>query len=236
MSRAVLLMTGNAHKVEELRAFFPWARLLTLRDHPLDAEPVEDADTFEGNALIKASAGLAHLAARSRAGALPGAEYPLALADDSGVSVDALGGAPGVLSARYAPGSDADRARALLSALDRAGAHAPAARAARFTCALALCGLTDADAALLGDLAAFEGLAWGETAAGERALLAVGRCEGLIAPSPAGAGGFGYDPVFALPDGRRVAELSAAEKAAVSHRGAAARALSPALRLLCAAR
>ena len=232
--RPVLLMSGNAHKVEELRAFFPWARLITLRDYPIAEEPVEDAPTFEGNALIKASAGVAHLRALSArlelSSELSGA---LALADDSGVSVDALGGAPGVLSARYAPGGDADRARALLDALAAAGARTPEERAARFTCTLALCGLTAEDEELLGDLAGLDGLAWGQTAAGERALLATGRCEGSISLAPRGEGGFGYDPVFSLPDGRGVAELSAQEKAAVSHRGAAVRALAPALSLLC---
>ena len=239
VGRPVLLMSGNAHKVEELRAFFPWARLITLRDYPIAEEPVEDAPTFEGNALIKASAGVLHLRALSARPDLSSELSPelggaLALADDSGVSVDALGGAPGVLSARYAPGGDADRARALLDALAATGARTPEERAARFTCVLALCGLTAEDEELLGDLAALEGLSWGRTAAGERALLATGRCEGSIFLAPRGEGGFGYDPVFSLLDGRGVAELTPEEKAAVSHRGAAVRALAPALQLLCA--
>ena len=238
-------MSGNAHKVEELRAFFPWVDLLTLRDYPIKSEPVEDADTFEGNALIKASAGLAHLRAladaRSRfiddANSLVEVmtlTNALSLADDSGLCVEALDGAPGVLSARYAPGSDADRARALLSALSEAGVNDPSARGAYFVCVLALCGVTEEEAARLGDLSAFPGLTWGWSAAGERALIAEGTCEGSIAFTPRGGGGFGYDPVFLLSDGRCVAELSEREKAAVSHRGAAVRALAPALQRLCA--
>jgi XTP/dITP diphosphohydrolase len=236
-------MSGNAHKVQELSASFPWLDLLTLRDYPIAAEPVEDSDTFEGNALIKASAGLAHLRALSDSKARLIEDTPslievmtlsssLSLADDSGVCVDALDGAPGVLSARYAPGSDAHRTRALLDALTAAGAHEPSARRARFICVLALCGLTEGDAERLGDLSAFPGLTWGWSAAGERALIAEGCCEGSIALTPRGAGGFGYDPVFLLPDGRCVAELSEREKAAISHRGAAVRALAPALRAL----
>lgn len=123
------------------------------------------------------------------------------LADDSGLCVDALGGRPGVYSSRYAD-SDAARIARLLSELDVAGAHEPAKRTARFVCAACLV-----------------------TPDGEVAI-AEGVCEGVIAKAPAGANGFGYDPVFFLPDREKtMAQLTADEKHTVSHRGRALRAL-----------
>lgn len=172
-----VLATHNAHKVEELR------RILgeRLGSHELVAyagpDAIEDADTFEGNALIKARAAFAHTG-------LP------ALADDSGIAVEALGGAPGIHSARYAgTRDDGDNLRLLLANLEGVGD-----RAARFVCAAAL---VDAD--------------------GE--VVVRGEWPGVVLEAPAGEGGFGYDPIF-RPDGksRSAAELSAAEKDAASHR------------------
>jgi XTP/dITP diphosphohydrolase len=143
--------------------------------------PDESADSYAGNALIKGRA-----AAR-----LTGC---LVLADDSGLEVDALGGAPGVRSARYGgPGlDDAGRVRLLLDALR---AVPPAKRAARFRCVIAL---VEPDG---------------------REQLVEGTVEGFIAEAPRGSGGFGYDPVFFYPPlGRTLAELTEAEKARVSHR------------------
>jgi XTP/dITP diphosphohydrolase len=147
----------------------------------------ETGETFRDNAILKANA-------FARSAGLP------ALADDSGLEVDALGGAPGVRSARYAgPGaSDADRIALLLRNL----AHVPAAqRQARFRCTMAL--------------ATPEGLVG----------TVDGTCEGEIAFAPRGSNGFGYDPVFLLPHlGRTMAELRDEEKHAISHRGRAGRA------------
>lgn len=175
-----VLATHNAHKVQELR------RILgdRLGPHGLVAydgpDAVEDADSFEGNALIKAREAYAHTG-------MP------ALADDSGIAVEALGGAPGIHSARYAgTRDDGDNLRLLLANL--AGV---ADRRARFVCAAAL---VDAD--------------------GE--FVVRGEWPGTVLEDPAGEGGFGYDPVF-RPDGetRSAAELSPAEKDADSHRARA---------------
>jgi XTP/dITP diphosphohydrolase len=157
-------------------------------------EPVEDADTFEGNARIKALAYARALGASC-------------LAEDSGLEVDALGGAPGVHSARYAgEGStreQKDRANndKLLSAL----AGVPVERrGARFVCALCLV-----------------------DASGEVLFETRGTYDGVIAEVPRGEGGFGYDPLLWLPDlGQTSAELAPSEKNARSHRGKATRALA----------
>ncbi|MCR8671403.1 RdgB/HAM1 family non-canonical purine NTP pyrophosphatase [Agrococcus sp. HG114] len=182
----VVVATRNPHKVEELQRILapllPGVELLP-DDGP---EPVEDGDTFEANALIKARA------AHERTG-LP------ALADDSGIEVDALGGAPGIHSARYA-GTRDDRDNLELLLANLAGARD---RAARFVCAAAW---VDAD---------------GET-------VVRGEWQGEIADAPRGEGGFGYDPIFVPHDGggRAAAELTAEEKDALSHRRIAFSALA----------
>lgn len=186
----IVLGTGNAHKVTELGAILgpllPGVEF-ARSDGP---SPVEDGDTFVANALIKARA--AHLHS-----GLP------AIADDSGIVVDLLDGAPGIHSARFAgTGVDEDNRRLLL---DRLGDATD--RTARFVCAAVY---VDAD----------------------RVLEHVATWEGSVLDAPRGTGGFGYDPVF-VPDGaggRTAAELSAEEKNAVSHRGQAFRALAAALR------
>lgn len=191
----LVLATLNPGKARELAALLgevPY-EVVPLGALPGATAPEETAATYEGNARIKARA-----AAR-----LGGC---LALADDSGLEVDALGGAPGVASARYGgPGlSDADRVRLLLRAL--AGVPAEL-RTARFRCVIALV----------------------DPAGSER--LSEGVVEGLIAEAPAGDGGFGYDPVFYYPPlGRTFAELAAEEKARVDHRGRAMAAARAALR------
>jgi XTP/dITP diphosphohydrolase len=126
-----------------------------------------------------------------------------ALADDSGLSVDALEGAPGVYSARYAPGTDADRVRKLLGALTGVPAEK---RSARFVCAMAF---------------AVPGL---------KTTLVEGTCEGSIGHDPRGENGFGYDPVFLVGGGpKTMAELTMSEKNAISHRGQALRMIAPTL-------
>ena len=193
---AFVLATHNAHKVDELR------RILgeRLGHHQLigydGPEPVEDADTFEGNALIKARAAAVFTG-------LP------AIADDSGIAVDALGGAPGIHSARYAgTRDDGDNLRLLLTNL-----QGVADRRAQFVCAAALVDVAAVDA----------GSPFEHT---ER-----GTWPGSVLEAPAGGGGFGYDPIF-RPDGLDVssAELTADEKNAQSHRARAFGLLVAALR------
>lgn len=182
----VVVATRNPHKVEELgrilAPLLPGVELLPATG----PEPVEDGDTFEANALIKARA------AHAETG-LP------ALADDSGIEVDALGGAPGIHSARYA-GTRDDRDNLELL-LERLGETSD--RGARFVCAAA----------------------WVDD---EGETVVRGEWPGTIADAPRGEGGFGYDPIF-LPhdgDGRAAAQLSAAEKDALSHRRIAFTALA----------
>lgn len=182
--RQVVLATHNAHKVEELRRILG-PQLgdieLLVYDGP---EPVEDGGTFEANALIKARAAFEYTG-------VP------AIADDSGISVDALGGAPGIHSARYAgTRDDGDNLRLLVSNMTGIGN-----RSARFTCA----------AAYVAD-----GVEHVE----------VGSWPGRLLESPTGGNGFGYDPVF-QPEGFEVsaAQLAPDEKNAVSHRAQAFAAL-----------
>ena len=179
--------THNQHKVREISQILPGFDIV-----PDDPEGVvEDAPDFTGNALIKVRA----IAARHHG------EW--CMADDSGLEVKALGGAPGVRSARYAgePANTPNNNTLLLRNLEGV-----ADRAANFTCAVAL---VDPDG---------------------REHTVVGRCFGRIALAPSGAEGFGYDPLF-VPDGhdKSFAELSAAEKNAISHRG---HALAEAAKLL----
>ena len=189
--RRVVLATGNAGKQRELAALLVPRGLELVLQTALGIEPVEETgQTFEANALLKAR----HA---SQAAGLP------ALADDSGLEVDALDGRPGVWSARYAgPGaSDAANNEKLLEEL--AGVPGPA-RSARYRCVIAF--VREAD-----DV---------------QPVLAEGSWEGFIATEPKGSGGFGYDPLF-LPLGHQVsaAEMSAAAKNAISHRGLALAAL-----------
>jgi XTP/dITP diphosphohydrolase len=181
----LLLATRNDHKLTEIRAVLAATNLDVmlddLRAFPELPELPETGDTFVANALQKARFVFEHTGIT-------------ALADDSGLEVDALGGAPGVYSKRFSPeGIDAANNRLLLERL--AGVTK---RTARFRCVLALVGPD-----------------------GER--TAEGRCEGTIAMAPSGAGGFGYDPLFLPFDapGRAMAELAMDEKNAISHRGRA---------------
>lgn len=194
----VVVATHNAHKVAELQRILGSA-LPDLELLPYDGPaPVEDADSFAGNALIKARAAAAHTG-------LP------AIADDSGVSVDALAGAPGVDSAHYSgERDDAANLRLVLTNLGDASD-----RAAQFTCAAALVDPVGTDPLDVGESgAAFE-------------HVELGIWPGTIAHEPAGGGGFGYDPIF-IPEGYSItsAELTADEKNAISHRGRAFAALA----------
>ena len=189
----VVVATHNAHKVAELQhilgAALPGLELLTY-DGPT---PVEDGDSFAANALIKARAAAAHTGLA-------------AIADDSGVSVDALAGAPGIDSAHYS--GERDDAANLQLVLTNLGQQSN--RAAQFTCAAALVDPLDLDESG----APFE-------------HVELGVWPGAIALDAAGVGGFGYDPIF-VPAGLSVtsAEISADEKNAISHRGRAFAALA----------
>jgi XTP/dITP diphosphohydrolase len=187
----IVLASGNLGKQREFAALLaPLGHELLLQSEFNILPVAEIGASFAANALLKA----AHAAAHS---GLP------ALADDSGLEVDALGGRPGVLSARYAGAgaSDDDNNRKLLAELAQV---ADAARTARYRCVLALV-RGPADSA---------------------PLFADGSWEGRIARAPCGSGGFGYDPLF-IPGGMAVtsAELSAEQKNRLSHRGMALRAL-----------
>ncbi len=190
----LLFATTNPHKIREVREIFAPLNIIIVGldslPHAL-AEPPEDGDTFANNAYLKA-AGYARASGQR------------CLADDSGLEVDALGGAPGVHSARYAghPGDRDQRDAANNQKLLRALATVPAARrGARFVCAMCLCA---PDGSII--------------------ARARGTFEGTILRAPRGSGGFGYDPLLWLPQlGCTSAELSPADKHARSHRGAAAR-------------
>jgi XTP/dITP diphosphohydrolase len=187
MTLKCLLATNNAHKVGEYRPLLAGApvEILTPADLDLALEVDEDGATYAANAAKKA-------VAFARASGL------LALADDSGLEVFALGGEPGVRSSRYAGPDATDRDRIAL-VLARLAALPGASRAARFVCAIAL------------------------ARPGGEVEVVEGECRGEIAESPRGGNGFGYDPIFYLPAlGKTIAELSDEEKNRVSHRARAA--------------
>lgn len=192
----LLISTNNPGKVEELQDLLAEleAQVLTPREVGLDLEVVEDGVTYAENAAKKARA-------------FAQASGLLSLADDSGLEVAALGGAPGLHSKRYSPApgaTDADRRTLLLQNLRASGAGRP--WAAQFRAVIAL--------------ATPDG----------RLELAEGICPGEIIPEERGTGGFGYDPIFLLNEfGLTMAELDRERKNRLSHRGRAVRAAWPAL-------
>lgn len=201
----LLIATRNDHKVAEIQSILgPSFECQTLRHHPGTPAVVEDAKTFAGNADKKAREIVRWLGQHS------GTQPDFVLADDSGLEVDALGGAPGVYSARFAAqdsgqagnSSDADNNAKLLRLL--AAAVTREQRTARFRCAMVLVP-TAANASR-----------------GTKAWLGEGVCEGWIDFEARGAGGFGYDPLF-VPVGFEVsfAELGEALKNQISHRARA---------------
>lgn len=243
----ILLATSNPHKLDEIRAVFAAGgathlELLSLRDVGADGlpEPVEDAPAFEGNALIKAR----YYAQRCGM---------LCMADDSGLEVDALGGAPGVISARYA---GATGGRSVVDPANNAkllaelGDTPVAQRTARFVCHMVLVSPGNAPAQTAKSAAPLSqrsGLAGGELP-GEKLPGVLASVRGVIEgrillpgetadPSQPhrgrGANGFGYDPLFE-PTGmhKTTAELSPEEKNAISHRGDASRRMLAAIEAL----
>jgi len=182
----LVLASSNRGKLAEIKAICaPWGiQVVTAASLGFTEEVPETGDTFEANARLKA-------VAVSQALGRP------ALADDSGLVVEALGGAPGVYSARYAGPGGGDAANSATLLAEMQGVP-PEKRAAAFVCVM-LCRRPDGVE-----------------------LVARGRLEGRIALAPAGHNGFGYDPVFWLPERElTVAQLSATEKNAISHRGQA---------------
>ena len=198
--RELALATANLHKVREISHMLADLRVQvrSLADFPGVELPPETGETFEANARIKAVS-------------LAEATGDRALADDSGLEVDALDGQPGVLSNRFAGDGASDEAK-IAKVLDLLGDTPAEQRTARFRCVMAL-----ADA---------EGRTW----------TVEGICPGRIAEFPRGSGGFGYDPIF-LPDGRSctMAELTMDQKNRISHRGRALRAMVQVLTRLGAA-
>ena len=193
--RRCVLASGNAAKLRELEAMLAPLRWQLVAQGALGIEPVDETGAgFIDNALLKARHASAH-------SGLP------AIADDSGLVVDALDGAPGIRSARYAgePSDDAANNAALLAALDGV---ADAGRGARFHCALVMVRRADDPAP----------------------LVCEGRWHGRILRAPEGDNGFGYDPLFFVaPYGRSAAALDAETKNRISHRGRAMRRLRRAL-------
>jgi XTP/dITP diphosphohydrolase len=198
----LVIASGNAGKIREFAALL--ADLpLEVRPQPEGLEVEETGSSFAANARLKAEA-------------VARATGCWTLADDSGLAVDALNGAPGVFSARYAA-SDAERIARLLRELEAVDRQNPPAgpatdRTARFTAALAV---ADPSGAIR--------------------LEVEGHCHGVILEEPRGSGGFGYDPVFHVPEtGLTFAEMDKATKGRIGHRGKAFALLEPALRELLA--
>jgi XTP/dITP diphosphohydrolase len=189
---SLVIASGNAGKIREFAALL--AELpLEIRPQPEGLEVEETGSTFAENARLKASA-------------VALASGCWALADDSGLAVAALDGAPGIHSARYAP-TDAERIARLLAELEAASGSG---REARISAALAV---ADPSGAIR--------------------LEVEGHCPGLILEAPRGAGGFGYDPVFLVPElGQTFAEMDKATKGRIGHRGRAFALLEPGLREL----
>ena len=184
MAEKFVLATHNPGKLAEMKAILSGlgVEVVSPAEAGVEVDVEETGTTFAENAMLKAKAICA-------AAGLP------AIADDSGLCVDALNGGPGVYSARYGGEELDDRKRRLLLLRNRRG---QTTRAAHFTCAVA-CAFPDGDT-----------------------LTAEGRCDGAIAFAPLGEGGFGYDPVFLIPEkGKTFGQLSPEEKSAISHRGKA---------------
>ena len=189
--KTLIIATGNPGKLEEIRQILgPRIELKSLADFPHLPDIVEDGETFEANAVKKAMAVARHTGCP-------------ALGDDSGLQVDALDGAPGVFSARFAgeDATDGENNAKLLRLLEGIPKEK---RTARFRCVIAV---VTPDGTV---------------------RKAEGKCEGLILERPRGTGGFGYDPLFWAPEYRRTfAELASEEKNRISHRGRALREVGP---------
>lgn len=195
MEKEIIFATGNEGKMREVRAILSDLKcsVRSMKEAGIEADIVEDGESFEENALIKARAVAAHTKA-------------IVLADDSGLEIDYLNKEPGIYSARYM-GEDTSYHKKNENLIERLNGVEEERRTARFVCAIA---------AVLPD--------------GEY-LITKGIIEGKIGYEERGEGGFGYDPIFYLPEYQRTtAELSAEEKNAVSHRGKALKAMKDKLK------
>lgn len=184
----LIFATGNKDKMKEIRMILADAgyEILSMKEAGIDADIVEDGSTFEENAIIKAKA-ISKIAGC------------VVLADDSGLEVDAMGGAPGIYSARF-EGVDTPYSVKNKIIMDKLEGLPEEERTARFVCAIAA--------------------AWPDG----RVITKRGTIEGRIAHEPAGENGFGYDPIFFVPEyGKTTAELDPEEKNKISHRGKALR-------------
>jgi len=189
----LLVATNNPGKLREFRTLLEGIPIVGPADLNLELEVEEDGCTFAANATLKATA-------------FARAANCITLADDSGLEVDVLDGAPGVYSARFGTPDLDDRGRYQLLLEQLRKYPEPSQRTARFRCCIVA--------------AAPDG----------RTCRAQGACEGIIAPAPAGDDGFGYDPIFYLPDcDMTAAQISPELKNRLSHRGAALRAIRPLL-------
>jgi len=187
----LIIASNNAHKVTEIKAILGdyYEQILSLKDAGVEIDVEEDADTFEGNALKKASE------------IFDAVDADAVLSDDSGLEVDALGGAPGVYSARYA-GEGHDDAANNAKILENMKDVADEKRACRFVSAVAL------------------------VRRDKQPIVVRGTVEGMLLHAPQGENGFGYDPLFFYePFNKSFAELTAEEKNTVSHRKNALEAL-----------
>ena len=191
--KQVVIATKNKGKAKDFEALFQplGFEVVTMFDVAPDMEIEETGTTFEENAVLKAETLAKEL-------------NMIVIADDSGLVVDALGGEPGVYSARYA--GDHDDEANIVKVLENLAGVPEEKRTARFMCALAIAG-PEMDTTTV-----------------------FGTCEGVILEEKRGTNGFGYDPIFFVPElGRAMAELTPEEKGAISHRGNAIRKLAQAL-------
>ena len=200
----IVFATGNKDKMREVRGILGGlnAEILSMKEAGADCDVDENGSTFSENARIKADAVYALLKERDP----DKADKTIVLADDSGLEVDYLGGEPGIYSARYL-GRETPYVEKNRIIIERLSDAKGADRSARFVCAIAA------------------------SLPGGRGLDTLGKMEGQIAFEQAGTNGFGYDPIFFLPEyGKTSAELAEDEKNAISHRGKALRAMEELLR------
>ncbi len=193
----IVFATGNKDKMREIRQILGGldAEILSMKEAGVDVDVEENGSTFSENARIKADAIFNILKEKEP----EEAGNTVVLADDSGLEVDYLGGEPGIYSARYL-GKDTPYSEKNQIIIDRLADAKDEERSARFVCAIAAC------------------------LPGGKSLNTVGKMEGRIGYEIAGSNGFGYDPIFFLPEyGKTSAELSGDEKNAISHRGKALR-------------
>jgi XTP/dITP diphosphohydrolase len=205
--RRLVIATHNRKKAGEmvqiLSSSFTDLEILTLADYPDAPEPDENGQSYAENAAIKAYSAAAHTGEWS-------------LADDAGLEIDALGGEPGLWSKRFA-GEDTPFPEKMAIILDRMRDVPDGERGARFRCCVAL---APPQAVTSQGLTAFNPVPGAAPGKDGKAVILEATCEGRIGHSSSGAGGFGYDPIFLLPEkGCTMADLTAEEKHAISHRG-----------------